>query len=316
MIKLLIETYQVQFKLYEEDEINKILINTVTQIEKLVEKRAKLRKLLSACVCQSMYETMPQFCLQLFILFNTKDKTDLTTIESVRLSLSLIGLLITCLLSSIYTEFLLSEIKPHYDLNEHEFKKLTFITLRFFTNLFFSLSRILAISIALTVSKLFVITLVFLHLIANFFIFYYYSLNKSKLFYFEFNEPDFGLDYLKRIWHYIIFSGIKMFTYFEDIGLNLYVYLYHGYVWLEISAMSVLAYFYADNDLIKIYLLVFIVNIFLIGFLIEILMKKIALNDMNSIIITNLEAYFLNVDSFVITIEYENLQNDSIVFFV
>jgi hypothetical protein len=45
MIKLLIETYQVQFKLYEEDEINKILINTVTQIEKLVEKRAKLRKL-------------------------------------------------------------------------------------------------------------------------------------------------------------------------------------------------------------------------------------------------------------------------------
>jgi len=316
MIRLLIETYQVQNKIYKKDEIEKILINTVSQIEKLVEKRAKLRKLLTACICQSIYETMPQCCIQLFILFNTKDKADLTTIESVRLILSVIGVLITCLLSSIYTEFLLSEIKPHYDLNEPQFKKFTFINLRFFTNLFFASSRILSISIGLIVSKIFVIILVLLHLTLNFFIFYYYSLNKSKLFYFEFNEPDFDLDYLKRIWHYFIFSGIKMFTYFEDIGLNLYVYLYHGCVWLEILAMSMLAYFYADNDLIKIYLVVFIVNIYLIGFLIEILMKKIAINDMNSIIITNLEAYFLNIDSFVITIEYENLQNDSIIFFV
>ena len=69
MIKLLYESYAVQNQLYTKNFKRKILLNMVIQIEKPIDKRVNLRELLSANLCQLTFETMPQFCLQLYLVF-------------------------------------------------------------------------------------------------------------------------------------------------------------------------------------------------------------------------------------------------------
>ena len=105
-----------------------------------------------------------------------------------------------------------------------------------------------------------------------------------------------------------------MFTFLEDIGSDIYCYLYHGIVWLEILAMIISFSFYFPISYFKIYLFIYVCNSFLIGFLIETILKKFAFNEKHSLILANLEAYFLNVISFHTSTEYEHLQNDSLIF--
>lgn len=178
MIKLLYESYAVQNQLYTKNFKRKILLNMVIQIEKPIDKRVNLRELLSANLCQLTFETMPQFCLQLYLVFNSKINTKIAAqnhlIETWRLIISFSGVLVACLLSSVYASFMLSEIKPHIEINRTKFRKITFICLRFISNLFFISSRFVSIVVALTVSKIAVLIIVLIHLFLSFFIFYKY----------------------------------------------------------------------------------------------------------------------------------------------
>ena len=106
-----------------------------------------------------------------------------------------------------------------------------------------------------------------------------------------------------------------MFTFLEDIGSDVYSYLYHGIVWLELLAMVSCFYLFSPSySYFKIYLFIYVCNAFLIGFLIETLLKKFAFSDKPSLVLANLEAYFLNVNAFHVNTEYEHLQNDSLIF--
>lgn len=319
MIKLLYESYAVQNQLYTKNFKRKILLNMVIQIEKPIDKRVNLRELLSANLCQLTFETMPQFCLQLYLVFNSKINTKIAAqnhlIETWRLIISFSGVLVACLLSSVYASFMLSEIKPHIEINRTKFRKITFICLRFISNLFFISSRFVSIVVALTVSKIAVLIIVLIHLFLSFFIFYKYSLKKMESFYIKLNyqEPN-DLNLAARWGQYFLFSTMKMFVFFEDIGSNIYCYLYHFIVWSEMLLMTCLFYFLSVNDFFNIYIFIFVINGFLVGFLIESFIKKLTFSDNDSIILDNLEAYFLHLDAFVINTQYEKLQNDSIVY--
>ena len=290
----------------------------VTQIEKLIDKRTKLRELLTCYIGQLVYETIPQFCLQLFIALQLESSGLISSdrlVESIRLILSSLGILVACGMSSVYSDFIASEIKPHVDVNQASFKKIPFLVFRFISNFLFISSRLISICVALTVSKLFVLLIISAHFLISFFVFYKYSLIQSRSFYTKLNQPDFEIEYLsQRFWQYILFASLKFFTFLEDIGSDIYCYLYHGIIWLEILAMISSFYFYSSNSYFKIYLFIYVCNCFLIGFLIETLLKKFAFNEKSSLILANLEAYFLNVNAFHTSTEYEHLQNDSLIF--
>ena len=282
----------------------------VTQIEKPIKKRTKLREIYSSTTCQFVFETLPQLCLQLYI-FLTSDKTLSCDIRTAKIFINITSVFIFCLVSSIYASFILSEIKTHIDINRAKHRKVLFILMRFISNLFFVSSRLISIVAALMFSKLLVLVIILTNITLSFVTFYFISLSNVKSFYFILNQNVFEMNYGSRIWQYFIFSTLKTVNFFEDIGINLYCYLFHGLVWIEILLMTCLFYFYSG---LHVYLFIYVINGFLIGFLIENLLKRLVFNDKNSKILAYLEAYFLNIDAFIVSTEYETLQNDSLVF--